>query len=68
MALTFIQDIDMVNVQRRTKFGDPTSNGSLVMIFFLVNYYLVTFGIVTDRRKLVHKSPPCISKGGLNKN
>ncbi len=53
------------------KVGDPTSNSSVVMnfflvIFFLVNYYL---GIVTDRqtdrRKAMHKSPPCISTGGL---
>ncbi len=33
------------------------------------HYYLVTFGIVTDRqtdrRKSMHKSPPCISTGGL---
>ncbi len=43
------------------------------MIFFLVNYYLVTFGIVTDRqtdgqtdrRKVMHKSPLCISTEGL---
>ncbi len=36
-----------------------------------MNYYLVTFGIETDRqtdrRKATHKSRPCISTGGLNK-
>ena len=62
----------MGNVHHHRKFGDPTSNGSLVInfflvIFFLVNYYLVTFGSdrQADRRKAMPRSPPCISTGGL---
>ncbi len=80
MTLTFTDDLDMINVHHHTKFGDPNPNGSkdmnlFLVIFFLVNYYLVTFTIVTDRRtdgqtdrqKAAHKSPPCISTGGLKK-
>ena len=50
------------------------------MNFFLVNFFLVDFyssdffssqtdgqtDRQTDRRKATHKSPPCMSKGGLN--
>ncbi len=32
--------------------------------FFLVNCYLVTFDIVTDRRKTTHKSPPALAQVG----
>ena len=53
-------------VLKNTKFGDPYSNVSLVMnfflvIFLLVNYYLVTFGIVTHRQtdRLTDRKP-CI--------
>ena len=75
MTLTFMHDLDMVNVHHHTKFGDPTLNGSIVMNFFSSTYYLVTFGIVRDRqtdrqmdrRKSMNKSPPCVSTGGLNK-
>ncbi len=50
MTLTFIHDLDRINVHHYTKFGDPNPYGSKVMNFFLVNYHLVTFGIRTDRR------------------
>ncbi len=55
MTLTLICDLDMINVHHHIKFGDPNPNGSKDMNFFpseffLVNYYLLTFGIVTDRR------------------
>ena len=53
MTLTFNHQ-DMVNGHHHTNFADPTSNGSLVMHFFSSNFflvnYLVTYGIVTDRR------------------
>ena len=36
-----------------------------------MNFFLVNFGQVTDGRtdgqKVMHKSPPCTSTGGLNK-
>ena len=40
--------------------GDPKSNG-----FWNVNYFLVNFGPVTDRQKVMHMSPPYISTGVL---
>ncbi len=39
VTLTFIHDLDVVNVHHHTKFGDPTSNGSHVMNFFLVIFF-----------------------------
>ena len=30
-----------------------------------MNYYPVNFGPMTDRRKVMHKSPPCMRTGGL---
>ncbi len=57
--------ISMILTQMVLKIWIFSSN------FFLVNYYLVTFGIVTDRqmdrRKVMHKSSPCISTGGIKK-
>ena len=46
--MAFIDDLDMINVHYHTKSGDLNPNGCKDMDFFLVNYYLVTFGRVTD--------------------
>ena len=42
------------------RHGTNRPNSQRDMIFFLVN-----FGIVTYRQKATLKSPPCISTGGL---
>ena len=34
----------------------------------IMNFGLVIFDLVTDRRKAIHKSPPCIRTGVLNKS
>ena len=39
---------------------------TLIVIFGPMNYFLVTDG-QTDRWKVTHKSPPCISTSGLKK-
>ena len=50
----------------------PKSNSSRDMNFYLVNFYLLHYFLVTDRQmdrqKAMHKSPPCISTGGLKNN
>ncbi len=73
MTLTFTQALDIINIHHHTKFEPPKSNGSRDINFYLVifgpmNYFLVTDRQTdrrTDRRKATHKSPPCISTGGL---
>ncbi len=66
LTLTYeIFDLDHVDL--------PKSNGSRDINFYLVifgpmNYFLVTDRRTdghTDGRKATHKSPPCISTGGL---
>ncbi len=59
----------VIRYHHHTKFGPPKSNGSRDINFYLVmfgpmNYFLVT-DRQTDRRKATHKSPPCMSTGGL---
>ncbi len=41
MTLGFTHDLDMVHIHHHTKFGDPRSNGSWDMNFFLVTFFLV---------------------------
>ncbi len=60
MTLIFKVDPDATKVHLNTKFRDPKSYTSSDMNFCLVNFYKVT-----DRQKAMHKSPPCISTGGL---
>ncbi len=67
--LTFTHDLDIINVHHRTKYDHPTSSGSKDIYFYLVifcprNYFLVTDG-QTDEWKATHKSPSCMSTGGL---
>ena len=75
MTLTFKHDLDIINIHHHTKSEPPKSNGSRDINFYLVifgpmNYFLVTDRRTdgqTDRRKATHKSPPCMSTGGLKK-
>ncbi len=69
MLYLFTHIMEVTHVHLRAKFGahrqnakSGTSrpNNSRDMIFFLVK-----FGRVTYRQKVTHKSPPCISTGGL---
>ncbi len=62
MTLILKVDPDATKVHPHTKFRDPKSHTSRDMNFCLVNFYKVT-----DRRKAMHKSPPCISTDGLKK-
>ncbi len=41
MTLGFTHDLGMVHIHHHTKFGDPRSNGSWDMNFFLVTFFLV---------------------------
>ncbi len=53
-----IHDLDMVNVHHHTKFGDPISNGSPSMYFFLVNYSQVLTWVEEEKCYfLVPQSP-----------
>ncbi len=63
MTLIFKVDPDATKVHPNTKFRVHKSYTSWDMNFCLVNFYKVT-----DRRKVMHKSPLCISTGGLNKH
>ncbi len=70
MTLSFTHNLDMVLVHHYTKFGDHRSNGSWDMNFFLVTFFssiLAQTDRQTDGQKATHKSPPCMSTGGLNK-
>ncbi len=69
LTLTFIHNLDIINIHHHTKFETPKSNGLRDINFYLVifgpmNYFLVTDRQM-DRRKAIHKSPPCMSTGGL---
>ena len=70
MTLNFTHDLDIINVHHHTKFEQPKSNGSTDMNFDLVSFYLMNYFLVTDRQtdrqKETHKSPTCMSTGGLN--
>ena len=59
--------ISTPDVHHHTKFGDPNLNGSWDMNYCPVNFGQVTFGPATDRRNVMHMSPPCISTGVLKK-
>ncbi len=72
MTLTFKVDPDGIQVHLHTKFHGPSLNTDGDMNFGQVNFGQVNFGQVnfgqvTDRRKAMHKSPLCISTGGLKK-
>ncbi len=63
MTLTFISNLESINVYNHTKFGDPNSNGSWDMNYCPV----ISVQSRTDRRKVTPKSPLCLRTGGLNK-
>ena len=68
MTFIFTRDLDIIYFHHHTKFGGPKLNAFRDMNFFLVNFGQVT-DRRTDRQTVMHKSPPCISTGGLkNKN
>ncbi len=45
LALTFTHNLDIIFVHHHTKFGDPRSNGSWDMNFFLLAFFLVNVKI-----------------------
>ncbi len=69
MTLTFALDLHINYVHLHAQFGDSVSSGFWDMNYFLVNFGPVNFGGVTDgqtdRQKVMHMSPPCISTGVL---
>ncbi len=60
MTLTLKVNPAGIQVHLHTKLCDPSCN-----TYGDMNYCLVNFGPVTDRRKAMHKSPLCMSTGGL---
>ena len=64
MTLTFMDNLEGIQVDLHAEFHDPTSNSSWDMIFGL-GFFLHR---QTDRQNVTHMSPPFICTGGLNKN
>ena len=61
---------DINNVHHHTKFEQPKSNGSRDMNFYLrlFIWWIIFYSQTddqTDRQKAMHKSPLCMSTGGL---
>ena len=70
MTLNFKVGLHIIQIHPHTKFRDPRCHRYRDMNYCLVNFGPLTDGQTdrqADRWKVTHKSPPCISTGGLKK-
>ncbi len=67
MTLTFKVDQDGIQVHVHTKSRDPSYHTYRDMNYCLVNFGIESHFWSSNRRKAMHKSPPCISTGSKTK-